>query len=401
MMKSLEIGDCVFFGPFVGHVDRSIKVPPGEEGLLFMRDFLRKNYRPRKLGDPSFAGGFVGFVSYDLGAKWMGMEHDPVCPDAHFVYIDKVFAFQEESHPQLFPAVASSPNLSVNLTKDEYTSKIARIKEFLNAGETYQVNFSQKFQAPYRGDAFELYQKITAINPSPYRFFMEADDFAVISNSPERLFRITLRQAQRDRIIETRPMKGTMPRGKTEEEDIQNIHKLLASEKERAELAMIVDLERNDLGKLCETGTVEVNEDRVVEKYSHVIHTVSNVRGILAQQYDWYDALRAMHPGGSITGAPKKRTMEIIQELEGESRGAYCGCAGYIDLSGECDFNIMIRTLWLDKKKNGGILTFRSGGGIVVDSDPQKEYEETLHKAAAFFTAIYASPRHPQVSMSN
>lgn len=385
MMKLPGIGNYVFFGTFVGHVDRSVVVPRGEEGLQFMRDFIRKHPRIAQPGEPAFQKGFVGFVTYER--------------DTHFVYVDRVtvfgaggdrdngFVYAKSKTPQDIP--------TSNLTYEEYLQKIARIKEYLYAGETYQVNFSQKFQAPYEGDAFELYQKITAINPSPFPFFMETDDFAVISNSPERLFKL------RQGVLETRPMKGTMPRGQSEEEDTQNIRKLLASEKERAELAMIVDLERNDLGKLCEPGSVEVNEDRVVEKYSHVIHTVSNVRGVLSQQYDWYDALRAMHPGGSITGAPKKRTMEIIQKLEGEPRGIYCGCAGYIDLSGECDFNILIRTLWLDKKKNGGVLTFRSGGGIVVDSDPQKEYEETLHKAAALFTAIYAPSRHPQASMSH
>lgn len=385
-MKLPGIGSYVFFGTFVGHVDRSVVVPRGEEGLLFMRDFLRKNYRPRRPGDPPLNAGFMGFVTYE--------------GDAHFVYVDKVFNLTQENYPRPSTSICHHAQLSVNLTQEQYMGKIARIKEYLYAGETYQVNFSQKFQTPYDGDAFELYQKITAINPSPFPFFMETDNFAVISNSPERLLRCA-RNDNGDMILQTRPIKGTMPRGKTKEEDVQNIHKLLASEKERAELAMIVDLERNDLGKLCEIGTVEVNEDRVIEKYSHVIHTVSNVRGVLSQQYDWYDALRALHPGGSITGAPKERTMEIIQELEGEPRGIYCGCAGYIDLSGECDFNILIRTLWLPKKENGGMLTFRSGGGIVVDSDPQKEYEETLHKAAALFTAIYASPRHPQPSMSN
>lgn len=347
------------------------------------------------LGDTAFMRGFMGFIDYDLGAQWAGL-NAASCARAHFVFVDKVFNFQHGIYPPSSTAIHRHPQLSVNLTKEQYIEKILRIKNYLYAGETYQVNFSQKFEAPYDGDAFELYQKITAINPSPFRFFMETDDFAVISNSPERLLRCACND-KGDMILETHPIKGTMPRGKTEAEDIQNIQKLLSSEKERAELAMIVDLSRNDLGKLCEPGTVEVNEDRVIEKYSHVIHTASNVRGVLSQQYDWYDALKALFPGGSVTGAPKKRTMKIINELEGEPRGVYCGTAGWIDLSGECDFSILIRTLWLEKNKNGGILTFRSGGGIVVDSDPQKEYEETLYKAGAIFSAIYGDTKTPEI----
>jgi len=151
---------------------------------------------------------------------------------------------------------------------------------------------------------------------------------------------------------------------------------------------MIVDLERNDIGKICVPGTVEVAEKRTVEKYSHVIHTVANVRGTLEKDRDWFDAFYALFPGGSVTGCPKKRTIEIISELEKEPRGLYCGSAGYIDLSGECDFNIMIRTLWLEKNKKGNMLKFRSGGGIVVDSDPEKEYSETMNKIQALTSAI-------------
>lgn len=400
-----------------------------------MREFLRKNFRPRRADDPPFVSGFVGFVSYDLGAKWSAEQsllkvpvkvpvYEAICPDAHFVFVDRVFTNFEKTD-QFMPGHQSQniqQNWQVPSGREEYFEKISRIKEYLYAGETYQVNFSQKFEAPYNGNAFELYQKLSAINPSPFQFFMETSDWAIISNSPERLFKIRKQdglmppqlgscgsraEAAKGRgaspkrseasswgkrsfpqIISTRPIKGTMPRGRTPEEDAINIQKLLASPKEAAELAMIVDLERNDLGKLCKPGTVEVNEDRVIEKYSHVIHTVSNIRGVLMQQYDWYDALKALFPGGSVTGAPKKRTIEIISKLEGEPRGIYCGSAGWIDLSGECDFNIMIRTLWLEKNKNGGTLIFRSGGGIVVDSDPQKEYEETIHKAEALFSAM-------------
>lgn len=378
--------DYVFIGPYVCHVDRSVKVPEGEEGLLFMREFLRRNGQPRASGGGAasapFTEGFVGFVSYDLGEKWMmgGTRQFSGVPEAYFVYVDEVAAAADAFlRPSLHAARPNMVGLAA-AARNQYFQKLARIKEYLYAGETYQVNFSHKFETPYDGGAFELYQKLTAMNPSPYQFFMETKDWAVISNSPERLFFLD------DGIIQTRPMKGTVPRGRTPQEDKKNVAALLASEKDRAELAMIVDLERHDLGKICASGTVEVTEDRAIEKYSHVIHTVSNIRGELAGGRDWYDALHALFPGGSITGAPKKRTMEIIRELEEEPRGVYCGSAGWIDLSGACDFNIMIRTLWYDK--NAQCLTYRSGGGIVVDSDPQKEYEETLHKAGAIMDIL-------------
>lgn len=361
---------------FVCVVNPKVRVPEGEAGLGFMRNFIRRNRRSLRAqtGERQpFVKGFVGFLSYEF--------------EPHFVYVDEVFAFR----PSFSEAFFKNQQLNIkgntlksNLSRKQYFEKIKQIKKYLYDGETYQVNFSQKFSAPYRGDALDLYKKITEINPSPFQFFMEGhfglNNWAIISNSPERLFRI------KGGVIETRPIKGTVPRGENPQEDKENIARMLASAKEKAELEMIVDLERNDLGKICRHGTVEVNENRVVEKYSHVFHTVSNVRGVLRPECDFLDALYALFPGGSVTGCPKKRTMEIIKRLEGEPRGVYCGSAGFIDLSGECDFNIMIRTLWFDKKRDK--ITFRSGGGIVVDSDPEKEYEETLHKSAALINAI-------------
>lgn len=318
----------------------------------------------------------------------VGSNRQQQAPEAYFVYVDKVIAFPKKEGNfvsgtnKVFASLAGRVARHSNLTFAQYSKKLGKIKNYLYSGHTYQVNFSQRFEVPYQGEAFELYKKITAINPSPFQFFLETPDFAIISNSPERLMRV------RKSIIETRPIKGTAPRGKTLQEDKKNIQKLLASEKEKAELAMIVDLERNDIGKICVPGTVEVTEERTVEKYSHVIHTAANIRGVMGENYDWYDALRAVFPGGSITGCPKKRTMEIIEELENSPRGIYCGSAGYIDLSGACDFNILIRTLWLQKTRKHSKIIFNSGGGIVVDSKVKNEYEETLQKAAAIISAI-------------
>lgn len=374
----LESGGENGIWTFIGIVNTSVQVPEGDAGLLFMRDFVKNSRRAgvsKEPGAPPFTEGFAGFVSYE-GDK------------TYFVYVDKVFAFKhaykQRSSARCGAYTNSYAAPKSNFSKKTYLEKIRAIKEYLYAGETYQVNFSQRFETQFDGDAFDLYQKITSINPSSFQFFMETPEFAVISNSPERLMRISA-----DRAIETRPIKGTAPRGKTPEEDAQMEVALLASQKERAELTMIVDLARNDLGKICRPGSVEVTEHRTVERYSHVMHTVSNVRGRLENNADWYDALRALHPGGSITGCPKLRTMEIIAQLENCPRGIYCGTAGYIDISGACDFNIMIRTMLLEKSGKGGKLTFHGGGGIVVDSDPLKEYEEVMQKSQAILAAIY------------
>lgn len=464
---------------FIGIVDSSVRVPEGEAGLEFMREYTRRNFRVRRAGEPPFVSGFVGFVSYDLGVGWQGVkgikgkrkrggERGLRCPEAYFVFVNKVIAFKGHRGGDLqldhadrraghyrgdcadcrnfemrqvlrgAPKPEKSELIKSNLSREEYFKKIAAIKEYLRAGDTYQVNFSQRFEVPFDGDEFELYKRVTAINPSAFQFFMgdvpganRADDVGVslrgtvISNSPERLFRIRREgggaRERSARIIETRPIKGTVPRGHTPKEEARNEAKLLASEKERAELAMIVDLERNDIGRLCVPGTVEVNEDRVVEKYSHVMHTAANIRGVLEEKYDWYDALRALHPGGSITGCPKISTIKIIDTLEDHARSVYCGTAGYIDLSGDCDFNIMIRTMWLEKPHHTGRhtkghaknhiksrhdakrptsnqrnrLVFHSGGGITADSDPATEYSETLHKAKAIISAIQASRSVP------
>lgn len=387
----MESGEGTGEWSFIGIANTEVKVPEGDDGLLFMRDFVRRNVRHRAPDAPPFTSGFVGFVSYDLGAEWQGVPRSgqgrtKICPRTYFVYVDTVIAFRNRaarpSHSEALNEVKTERKINLNIAREEYFKKIHDIKKYLYAGDTYQVNFSQRFEAPFSGDAFSLYQKITSINPSPFQFFLDTDHFAVISNSPERLFKIS------SQTIETRPIKGTVPRGKTLKEDERRVAQLLASPKEHAELAMIVDLSRNDLGKICKPGSVVVNENRAIEKYSHVIHTVSNVKGVMNENCDWYDALRALFPGGSVTGCPKKRTMEIIDELEGESRGLYCGSAGYISLTGECDFNIMIRSAFVDKKPGNAKIVFRAGGGIVVDSNAEKEYEESLHKAQVFLKAL-------------
>lgn len=375
MMLQFQLGEILV----EGSVDPSIVVPEGEAGLLFMREYVRahKNRVPAR---DIFIEGFVGFISYDLGEEWVsGVAAESKIPKTYFVYVREV-------RPVSIPEVAQKiSDVSVEhlIDKKKYFEKLSAIQEYLAAGETYQVNFSVPFVMPFMGEASRLFMALNKRNQSSHQFFMETDDWALISNSPESLMSITAN----GKII-TRPIKGTMPRGKDSAEDELFARELLADEKSRAELSMIVDLERNDMGRVCTAASVRVTREREIEKYSHVIHTVSTIEGQLRSECDWYDALKALFPGGSVTGCPKKRTMEIIRSLEGESRGVYCGSAGWIDLSGACDFSILIRTAWLDKKK--AEITFRSGGAIIVDSDSEKEYEEILHKSAALASTVAA-----------
>lgn len=284
--------------------------------------------------------------------------------------------------------------ITSNLSKSEYKEKIYKIKDRLNKGETYQVNFSQRFVFGTEKSPWEIYKSVTAINPTKHQAFFQAEfageEFFIVSNSPERLFKISYVQGKRE--IETRPIKGTVGvlRDETPEQLKKLGESLVLSDKDRAELEMIVDMSRNDLGRICEFGSVHVDEHRTLEKYSHLFHTVSNVSGSLKDTVKLYDILRAVFPGASITGCPKKRTMEIIDELEEFPRGVYCGSMGYLDSRGGADFNIMIRTLFAKHTNNveeyGYIM--HSGGGITVNSDPDLEFKETFDKVKAFLEAL-------------
>ena len=256
------------------------------------------------------------------------------------------------------------------MTPSDFLSIVQRAKDYIKAGDTYQVNLSQRFTTPFTGDPFQLYETLTEINPSPFGGFLDFGDLQIVSCSPERLLEL------RGREVQTRPIAGTGT--------VEQGHSLHLSEKDRAEHIMLVDLERNDLGRICEYGSVQVNELMTVEPYSHVSHIVSNVRGLLKKGLSWSDVLKACFPGGTITGTPKVRTMEIISELEPTARGPYTGSMGYINSNGDMDLNIIIRSFVI--KDN--IAYLQVGAGIVADSDPQKEYEETMHKAEALRLAI-------------
>jgi len=269
--------------------------------------------------------------------------------------------------------------LAPHWDRETYLAAVARVQRYIEAGDIFQANLAQRFAAPVDdGDPWDLYLRLRAINPAPFAGFLRGGDFAVVSSSPERLVRVA------DRVMESRPIAGTFRRPPADGEVAATVAALRADPKERAEHLMLVDLIRNDLGRVCLYGTIEVDELLATEAYSHVVHLVSNVRGRLHPKQDVVDCLRACFPGGTITGVPKVRCMEILDELEPFYRGPYTGGLAYFSDTGAMDVNILIRTLTV----RAGRAFLHAGGGIVADSDPDREYQETLDKAAALVEAL-------------
>lgn len=361
-----------------------------------------------------FIGGMVGFFGYDLChhiEKFNPTTIDDVeIPDLYLGFYDGAVVIDHEAEKVYItdagvregaeervrhlheiikefeknpkpvnPQFKEEPvSFEQNLTKDQYKKAINDVKAYIQAGDIYQANMTRRFKAPLRDEPIELYKKLRDINPAPFASFIDFGEGHIVSSSPERF--ISLRKG----IIETRPIKGTCPRGKNEEEDKAHYEALLRSEKDRSELLMIVDLERNDLSKIAKVGTVEVPELFVIEKYATVFHLVATVRAELEENKDPIDCLMATFPGGSITGAPKIRAMEVIDELEPTQRNIYTGSIGYIGFNGEMDLNIVIRTIVC--KENTAY--FQVGGGIVWDSDAESEYQESMDKAKALMEAL-------------
>ena len=270
------------------------------------------------------------------------------------------------------------PGVTSNFDRAGYEEAVSKVVEYIRAGDCYQVNLSQRLLAPLREHPLDLYGRLRKLNPAPFAAYFDLGDFQILSASPERFLKVENGE------VETRPIKGTRPRGRTPEEDAALIADLISNPKDRAENVMIVDLLRNDLGRVCEYGSVRVPTVCEIETFQYVHHLVSEVRGKLRPECGPLDLLRAAFPGGSVTGAPKVRAMEIIAELEPTARGPYCGSLGFIGFDGTMDTNILIRTF----TAGGGWLQFPVGGGIVADSDPHREYEETLHKAAGLLRAL-------------
>jgi para-aminobenzoate synthetase component 1 len=261
-----------------------------------------------------------------------------------------------------------------------YESAVARAVEYIRAGDVFQVNLSQRFSAGLRERPRAIYERLRERFPAKYGAYLAYDDHALLCNSPELFLQVSNRDGRRHVI--TRPIKGTRPRRPGMEEELRR------SMKDQAELNMIVDLERNDLGRVCEVGSVRVTEPRAIEAHPTVYHGVATVEGVLREDVSFVDLLRATFPGGSVTGAPKIRAMEIIEELEPTRRGPYCGAIGYIAANGEMEFNVAIRTMIV----KGGLVHIPVGGGVVADSTPEAEYEETIVKARAMFEALGVGP---------
>jgi anthranilate synthase component 1 len=297
--------------------------------------------------------------------------------------IDDLVARLNQPLPPGHTAKAATPpakgyQLSSNFSQEEFEASVLKVKQYITAGEAIQVVLSRRLAQPTDAAPFEIYRALRTINPSPYMFFLDFTDFHIIGASPEILVRVE------DDTVMTRPLAGTRPRGKSPAEDIRLEQELRHDEKERAEHIMLVDLGRNDIGRVSQPGTVEVSELMDVERYSHVMHLVTHVQGKLRPDMTAFDALRACFPAGTVSGAPKIRAMEIIAELEPEKRGPYAGAAGYFSFSGNMDMAIAIRTMVMTK----GIAYTQAGCGVVYDSVPEREYEETMSKAQALLKAI-------------
>ncbi len=408
-----------------------------KDPLSRLKDFVSAYRQRPEPGLPPFQGGAAGLICYDYARhleKVPDKKDDLLLPDICFVMADRLLAFdhaakkawlifcpgakqsglgygdisgldwpevygdcvkemerifekilkltsQPDDSPDVRPT-GSDADVRHEMTEKRYASMVSRAKEYISAGDIFQANLSLRLHAPLGGATpWEIYLRLRSINPSPFAAFMDFGDFFIAGSSPERLVKV------KNGMIETRPIAGTRPRGKDGGEDSALRTELLLNEKEKAEHIMLVDLERNDIGKVSEWGSVDVDEFMTTEDYSHVMHIVSNVKGRLAAGKDMFDCLRAVFPGGTITGVPKVRCMEIINELEPVRRGAYTGSAGYFGFSGDMDMNIMIRTFLI---KNGTAY-IQAGAGIVADSSPEREYRESLKKAEALLLAL----KHP------
>ncbi|MDA8432656.1 MAG: anthranilate synthase component I family protein [Nitrospiraceae bacterium] len=423
--------------------DGLVEVESGGRKTLSTRKPLQRlrelllAYRQEPVEDlPPFQGGAAGMLTYDfvhyLERLPKNAVDDLALPEAHFFMIDRLVAFdhkEEKSWVVVCPGVrntrlgyseiyadhefcvkeaeetleqivdrirrgdASQPGKTVSgsglprpevnvrhdVAKGRYEEMVRKAKDYIAAGDIFQANLSLRVSAEVGGiEPWDLYTTLREVNPSPFSSFIDFGDYQIVSSSPERLVRV------RDGVIDTRPIAGTRPRGRDSREDDAMRAELLLNEKERAEHIMLIDLERNDIGRVSDYGSVLVDELMVTEDYSHVMHIVSNVRGRLAEGKDCFDVIKATFPGGTITGVPKVRCMEIIDEIEPFRRGPYTGSLGYIGFNGNMDLNIIIRTFLV----KDGMAYIQAGAGIVADSDPEREYYESLKKAEALIRTL-------------
>lgn len=389
------------------------------EPLKILQGIMEQFAAPKLEGLPRFYGGAVGYFGYDL-VRYVeqlpeSTKDDLDLPDCHFILSRLVLIFDHVKHKVKIvvntqpgidpgaayhnavnrinavkkiisePAAVGTPSRSTahsgftsNMTKEEYMNKVEIAKEYIKAGDIFQVVLSQRLKMPLSGEPFEIYRNLRTVNPAPYLYYLNFDGTVIIGSSPEMLIRVE------DGVIQTCPIAGTRPRGRSRAEDAALEKELLNDEKEKAEHVMLVDLGRNDLGRVCDYDSIRVNGFMQIEHYSHVMHIVSSVSGHLRPGCTNFDALRACFPAGTVSGAPKVRAMEIIEELEPTRRGVYAGAIGYFGFTGNMDTCITIRTILVHE----GMTYVQAGAGIVADSDPGREYDETINKARALLQTL-------------
>ncbi len=425
LLESVEGGQRLARYSFIGTEPYATLKTTGKDKtdpLPLIAEELNKYKIVPVSGLPRFCGGAVGYLSYETVTRFEKLpspDKDSLgLPESLFMLVDTMLVFDHVLHKikvlshvhldgdiekaykkavdridnlverlnQPLPPSQHSKGitatnkytLSSNFSKEQFEASVVKLKQYITAGEAIQVVLSQRLFQPTDVAPFEIYRALRTINPSPYMFYLDFKDFHIIGTSPEILVRVE------DGMVMTRPLAGTRPRGKTPTEDATLEKELRNDEKERAEHIMLVDLGRNDIGRVSKPGTVEVSDLMDVERYSHVMHLVTHVQGKLRSDMSAFDALRACFPAGTVSGAPKIRAMELIAESEPEKRGAYAGAAGYFSFSGNMDMAIAIRTMVV---KNG-IAYVQAGCGIVYDSVPEREYEESMNKARALLNAI-------------
>ncbi|MBC8276331.1 MAG: anthranilate synthase component I [Chloroflexi bacterium] len=431
LLESVEGGERLARYSFIGTEPYRVLATKTEDKvnpLPLIAEELKKCKMVPVADLPRFCGGAVGYLGYEVTTRFEELPSptsDPLgLPEALFMLVDTMLVFDHVSHKikvlshvrldgdieeEYQKAVAKIDNLvdrlsqpikpnqaikpsnlhknetlSSNFSREEFEASVDKIKRYITAGEAIQVVLSQRLAQPVAAAPFEIYRALRSLNPSPYMFFLDFNDFYIIGASPEILVRVE------DGMVMTRPLAGTRRRGKELAEDIMLEQELRSDEKERAEHIMLVDLGRNDIGRVSEPGTVEVSDLMNVERYSHVMHLVTHVQGKLRRDLSIFDALQACFPAGTVSGAPKIRAMEIIAELEPEKRGAYAGAAGYFSFSGNMDMAIAIRTMVVSK----GVAYVQAGCGVVYDSVPEREYQETISKAQALLKAIDQAERN-------
>ena len=393
--------------------EEGITIIPGNP-LHAMKQVMNRYKVESSLELPDFQGGALGFISYDYIRYIERIPNqttdDMTIPDVYFLLFEEWFTYDHQEHTlwisglytenqfaeicdkvetyahiwtkenavaQVKGELSKSERLKVSIEDNEFQQSVRKIQEYISQGDVFQVNLSVRQAKPLHVSPVEVYKQLRVLNPSPYMGYFHTPEFQLVSGSPELLVK------KKGNEVSTRPIAGTRSRGKDEAEDLALAKELIESEKERAEHVMLVDLERNDLGRVSAYGSVKVDEFMVIEKYSHVMHIVSNVKGKLAEDKDEYDLIDSMFPGGTITGAPKIRTMEIIEELEPVRRGPYTGSLGWIGFNHDLELNIMIRTMLV--KDNQAYV--QAGAGIVIDSIPANEYKESMKKARALWSA--------------